>query len=113
MATQLKLGVEPPRIPRAVNAARPDMPDGWYTPRSYRQLLVRDEETGSEYPITGEVLVAFLDGWRPCTITQVHEGSLDWPNKRIVVELPSGADLEVSDLGALAIPRPPPKKKTR
>jgi hypothetical protein len=109
MATQLKLGVEPPRVPRAVNAARPNMPDGWYTPRSYRQLV--DSEGNI---LVRDGLVAFLDGWRPCTITQVHEGSLDWPNKRIVVELASGADLEVSDLVALAIPRPEPKKrKTR
>jgi hypothetical protein len=106
MATQLKLGVDPPRHPRAVNAARPGMPEGWYTPRSYAQLVSHKGDI-----LVREALVAFLDGWRPCTITQVHEGSLDWPQRRIVVEL-NGAELEVSDLGALAIPRPPKKGRS-
>ena len=95
MGEQLHLGVDPPRHPRAVNGAVPAAPEGWVTPRFGRN---------ANAPTVGrDALVAFLDGWRACTITQVHEGSLDWPEKRVVVVLEGGAEIEVNNLAALLV----------
>lgn len=66
--------------------------------------LYQLNEAGTRGPLVERAMVAFLDGWRPCTITQVHEGTLDWPEKRVVVALPNGAELEVENLAALAVP---------